>query len=88
MNKAQYGIVVIVAILAGLIGGLIGGVLAPRFIPVTLLRAKKIQVKKIEIMSQGHRLATLNAEGLNFIDGGGTITAGGSIYERGDFAAA
>jgi hypothetical protein len=76
MERKHYATVLIVAIVAGLTGGVIGGVLAMRFIPVRILRANTIQVNKVKVLSKGKQVAELNRDGLNFFDGGGSVSAG------------
>ena len=60
MNKTQLGLVVGLALVTGLIGGLLGSLFLPRWIPLPLLRAKKVQVKTLEVVSHGQPLTTLN----------------------------
>jgi hypothetical protein len=55
MGKAQYGLVLLIA----LVGGVIGGALANRFVPLGTVRAKAF-----EVVRQGERLAVLDRDGL------------------------
>jgi hypothetical protein len=55
MSKAQYGLVLLIA----LVGGVIGGALANRLVPLGTVRARAF-----EVVRQGERLAVLDRDGL------------------------
>jgi hypothetical protein len=66
MSKAQYGLVLVLAILSGLIGGMgagmIAGPLTSQVFPAKFLRAKRFEV----VNKRGRILASLDDTGLTF----------------------
>jgi hypothetical protein len=84
MSKAQYGLVLVLAMLSGLLGGaatgLIAGTVSSQVFPPKFLRAKRFAV----VNKRGKILASLDESGLTFFEHEGagipvTLNAGGHL---------